>query len=88
VPDGLVDALAAARNGGVRIAVISNRFGVPAGRALHLGDNYATDVLGARAAGMRVALVDPYGHLDGRHADVPRVPGAAEVARALAATAR
>jgi putative hydrolase of the HAD superfamily len=61
------------------------RFGVPPERALHLGDNYATDVLGARAAGVRVALVDPFAHLAGRHADVPRAPGAAEVALALAA---
>jgi putative hydrolase of the HAD superfamily len=53
-------------------------------RALHLGDNYATDVLGARAAGIRVALVDPLGHLNGRHPDVPRVPGAPEVANAIA----
>jgi len=60
------------------------RTGVPASRALHLGDNYATDVLGARAAGVRVALVDPYGHLEGRHPDVPRVEGAAQVADALA----
>jgi putative hydrolase of the HAD superfamily len=58
---------------------------VPPQRALHLGDNYATDVLGARAAGVRVALVDPFAHLAGRHADVPRAPGATEVARALAA---
>jgi len=61
-----------------------DRFGVAPGRALHLGDNYATDVLGARAAGVRVAIVDPYGHLAGRHEDVPRVPGAVEAARAIA----
>lgn len=54
-------------------------------RALHLGDVYATDVLGARAAHVRTALIDPFGHYRGRHDDVPRVPGAAEVARALAA---
>jgi len=65
-----------------RIAL--DRFGVPPARALHLGDNFATDVLGARAAGVRVALVDPFDHLAGRHADVPRVAGAAEVARAIA----
>ncbi len=58
--------------------------GVGAAHALHLGDTYATDVLGARAAGIRVALIDPYGHLAGRHADVPRVPGAPEVAEAIA----
>jgi putative hydrolase of the HAD superfamily len=68
--------------------VALDRFGVSPARALHLGDNFATDVLGARAAGIRVALVDPYGHLKGRHADVPRVPGAAETARAVAAARR
>ena len=61
-----------------------NHFGIPASRALHLGDNFATDVLGARAAGVRVALVDPFDHLLGRHPDVPRVAGAREVADALA----
>jgi len=65
-----------------RIAL--ERFGVPPARALHLGDHYTTDVLGARAAGVRVALVDPHGHLAGRHPEVPRVPGAPEVAAALA----
>ncbi|HXN33063.1 MAG TPA: HAD-IA family hydrolase [Polyangiaceae bacterium] len=65
-----------------RIAL--QRTGVAAPRALHLGDTYATDVLGARAAGVRVALIDPYGHLSGRHPDVPRVPGAPEVADAIA----
>jgi HAD superfamily hydrolase (TIGR01509 family) len=61
-----------------------DHFRVAPHRTLHLGDNYATDVLGARAAGVRVALVDPFDHLVGRHADVPRVPGAREVADALA----
>jgi len=125
VPEGLVDALAAVRATGVRVAVVSNsegklepllvdlgvrgaldlvvdsgivgvekpdprifrialeRFEVAPARALHLGDVYATDVLGARAAGVRVALVDPHGHLSGRHPDVPRVPGAREVAAIL-----
>jgi putative hydrolase of the HAD superfamily len=63
--------------------VALERFAVPPDRALHLGDNFSTDVLGARAAGIRVALVDPFGHLDGRHPDVPRVPGAAEAALAI-----
>jgi putative hydrolase of the HAD superfamily len=127
VPDGLAEALATARETGVRVAVISNsegmlerlfeqvgilgaldlvvdsgivgvekpdprifrvaldRFAISPARALHLGDNFSTDVLGARAAGIRVALVDPFGHMEGRHADVPRVPGAAETARAIAA---
>jgi HAD superfamily hydrolase (TIGR01509 family) len=65
-------------------AMALDRFHVPAHRALHLGDNFATDVLGARAAGIPVALIDPFHHLAGRHADVPRVPGAREVAEALA----
>ena len=64
-------------------AIALDHFGVPAERALHLGDTYATDILGARAAGIRVALVDPFDHLAGRHADVPRVPGAPEVADAI-----
>jgi putative hydrolase of the HAD superfamily len=65
-----------------RIAL--DRFSVAADRALHVGDTYATDVLGARGAGLRVALVDPHGHFTGRHADVARVPGATEVADAIA----
>lgn len=64
--------------------VALDRFGIAPGRALHLGDMFATDVLGARAAGLRVALIDPYGHLAGRHLSVPRVPGAAQVADAVA----
>jgi putative hydrolase of the HAD superfamily len=60
-----------------------DRFGVAPTAALHLGDVFATDVLGARAAGCRVALVDPFDHYAGLHPDVPRVPGAPEVARAV-----
>lgn len=58
-------------------------FAVSPDRALHLGDVFATDVLGARAAGMRHALIDPFGHYEGRHEDVPRVPGVVAVAQAL-----
>ena len=65
--------------------VALDRFGVAPERALHLGDVFATDVLGARAAGIRHALIDPYGHYVGRHLEVPRVPGVVAVARALAA---
>ena len=60
-------------------------FGVPAARTLHLGDMFATDILGARAAAIRCALIDPYKHYAGRHAGVPRVPGVVEVARAIVA---
>jgi HAD superfamily hydrolase (TIGR01509 family) len=61
------------------------RFEVSASRALHLGDMFATDILGARAAGIRTALIDPFKHYAGRHAEVPRVPGVVEVARAIEA---
>jgi putative hydrolase of the HAD superfamily len=36
------------------------RIGVPAARALHVGDIVAADVEGARAAGVTPALMDPY----------------------------
>jgi len=58
---------------------------VPPARVLHLGDVFATDILGARAAGIRYGLIDPFGHYEGKHLDVPRVPGAVEVARAILA---
>jgi len=63
--------------------IVLDHFGVPAERALHVGDTYATDILGARAAGMRVALIDPYGHFTGRHPDVARVESTAQVADAI-----
>lgn len=50
---------------------------------LHLGDVFATDILGARAAGVRYALIDPFDHYRGRHGEVPRVPGAVETLVAL-----
>jgi putative hydrolase of the HAD superfamily len=68
--------------------VALDRFGIPPSRALHLGDNFVTDVGGARAAGLRVALIDPFGHLSGRHLDVPRVSGVSEVADAIVQTRR
>lgn len=60
-----------------------DRFSIPPERALHLGDIYATDIVGARAAGIRCALIDPYGHYEGRHSDVPRVAGVVEAANAM-----
>lgn len=47
-----------------------DRLGCPASRALHVGDLYQVDVLGARAAGVAAALVDA-GGLYG-DADCPR----------------
>jgi putative hydrolase of the HAD superfamily len=59
------------------------RFGVAAAQALHLGDTWATDVVGARAAGLRVALIDPFGHYDGQYPDVPRVADVASVCHSI-----
>jgi putative hydrolase of the HAD superfamily len=59
-------------------------YGVRPDAALHLGDSVATDVEGARAAGLRAALIDPFDHWAGRYPDVPRVPSVAAVADALA----
>jgi len=58
---------------------------VPAEEALHLGDMYSTDIVGARAAKMRAALIDPHGHYEGMYPDVPRAAGVVAVAEALAA---
>lgn len=60
-----------------------DHFDVPAEQALHLGDTFATDIVGARSAGIRSALIDPFQHYAGRHMDVPRVPGVVAVAEAL-----
>lgn len=59
-------------------------FGVAPGAALHVGDTWATDVVGARAAGLRVALIDPFDHYAGLYADVPRVADVAAVCRSIA----
>lgn len=64
-----------------RIAI--DRYGVTPEETLHLGDMFATDILGARAAGIRSALIDPFAHYPDRHLDVPRVPGVVAVARAI-----
>ncbi len=41
--------------------VALGRAGAEASRALHVGDLYDADVLGARAAGLHAILLDPYG---------------------------
>jgi len=59
------------------------RLGVPADRAIHVGDTPAADVDGARAAGVRPVLLDPYDlHT---HLDVERVPAMADVVEIVAA---
>jgi putative hydrolase of the HAD superfamily len=46
-----------------------DRLGVPAGAALYAGDIYEVDVVGARAAGLDVVLIDPRGEHRGRDVD-------------------
>ena len=69
-------------------APVLARFGVAAADALHLGDTFATDVVGARAAGLRVALIDPFAHYDGQYPDVARVDGVAAACRSIVARLR
>jgi putative hydrolase of the HAD superfamily len=64
-------------------APVVERFGVAPAQVLHLGDTWATDVVGARAAGLQVGLVDPFGHYDGQYPDVPRVDGVAAACRTI-----
>ncbi len=59
--------------------IACERTGTTASRALHLGDTYATDTLGARSAHMRTAMIDPFHHYDGLYPDVLRVAGVVEV---------
>ncbi len=59
----------------------------PPDRVLHLGDTWATDVVGAQRCGFRAALIDPYGHYVGMHEDVPRVPGVVACAEAIVKSA-
>lgn len=68
--------------------IAAERTGTTLGRAIHLGDTHATDVVGAQNAGMAYALIDPYAHWEGMYPEVPRVEGAVEVARAIAAARR
>lgn len=63
--------------------IAMDHFGISNDRTLHLGDTFATDIVGARNAKIRYALIDPFGHYAGRHADVPRAAGVVEVADAI-----
>lgn len=85
--DLLVDSgIAGVEKPDARIFEIAlNELGVARDRTLHLGDTFTTDILGAQNAGIRYALIDPFGHYEGRHPDVPRAPGVVEVARAITA---
>lgn len=59
------------------------RLGAGSDRALHAGDMYFADVVGARRAGLAGVLVDPYGDWPG--ADCPRVRDVGELARLILA---
>jgi putative hydrolase of the HAD superfamily len=55
-------------------------------RVLHVGDLYAADVVGARAAGLHALLLDPYGDWDG--VDCERSRDVFELAERLRASRR
>jgi len=55
--------------------------GVAPERALHVGDLYAVDVVGARAAGVRGVLLDPFDDWDG--VDCPRARDLQELVQRL-----
>ncbi len=59
------------------------RAGVDAARTLHVGDLYAADVAGARAAGIHPLLLDPFS--DWAHVDCERQPDLAAVVEAVLA---
>ena len=48
----------------------------------YAGDLPDVDVVGARAAGLKAALIDPLGHYDG-YEDAPRFPGVAALVDSL-----
>jgi putative hydrolase of the HAD superfamily len=62
------------------------RAGATPGEALHVGDLYHVDVVGARAAGLRAVLLDEAGLYP--DADCPRVGSLAELAEHLLTPAR
>jgi HAD superfamily hydrolase (TIGR01509 family) len=66
-------------------AAALERTGADAARTLHIGDLYHADVLGARGAGVRALLLDPYG--DWTLDDVPTARDLWDVADAVS-TAR
>ncbi len=62
-----------------RIAL--DQTGLSPERVLYVGDLFAIDVLGARAAGIMGALVDPFGDWEG--VDCPKLPSATDFAQSL-----
>jgi HAD superfamily hydrolase (TIGR01509 family) len=63
-------------------ALTLQRLGVAPGAALHVGDFFHIDVVGARAAGLHAWLIDSAGLYDGY--DCPRFPNLTAVVEAIA----
>jgi putative hydrolase of the HAD superfamily len=61
----------------------ADRLGLEPGQCLYVGDLYAIDVLGARAAGLQPLLLDPFGRL-AQWDDVERIASVAELPEWLA----
>jgi FMN phosphatase YigB (HAD superfamily) len=55
------------------------RAGVPARHAIHVGDNYISDVLGARSAGIEGVLLDREGARRDTSLDCPRIESLEEL---------
>jgi putative hydrolase of the HAD superfamily len=66
-------------------ALALESLGVPAGRAVHVGDTVFADVLGARAAGVRPLHLDPYGFCPRPAGDHDHVRSLADVADLIVA---
>jgi putative hydrolase of the HAD superfamily len=69
-------------------ALALDRLGVPAGRAVHVGDTVYADVEGARAAGVRPLHLDPYGFCLVADGDHEHVRSLADVADLIVAERR
>jgi HAD superfamily hydrolase (TIGR01509 family) len=57
--------------------------GCDAAHAIHLGDTVATDVDGAANAGLRTALIDPWGHYANLYPELLRVADVSTVVSAI-----
>lgn len=66
-------------------ALALDTLGVPAGRAVHVGDTIFADVEGARAAGVRPLHLDPYGFCPRPAGDHDHVRSLADVAELIVA---
>jgi putative hydrolase of the HAD superfamily len=88
---GLVDAIVDSGRVGVEkpdpriFRHAAAELGIQPDEAVHVGDLYSVDVVGARAAGARAILLDPAGAWKG--VDCPTAPDLAAAARLIAAMA-